>query len=147
MASNRMRAGKRQESLSWGLVSFLAVYFLSLCTLSPLVHADLLHQAVQAHPTSAGHCSFPPSAPKTENPPSTDQQRTTVPVCCKLMATHNKATSASLVQTNASPLLFLTLLPSRSGTFAWRMNQLHFVRALHSSHSPPLYLLLTVLRI
>jgi hypothetical protein len=134
-------ARKRQHCFSWGLLLVVIVYFLSLCTLSPLVHADLVSQVKQtAHRTAVGHCSRPVTAPQATNPLSADHERTTVPLCCELVKTH-KTTSASSVQSISLPVLTLALLPLDSSLLGWRVEGLSLLDILHPSLSPPLYLL------
>ena len=141
MVSRRIGTRKRQHSFSWGLLSFLGVYFLSLCAQCPLVSADPFpRQVVQAHHTSAEHCSHPSAAQQTAGPLAADHERTTVPVCCNLMGA-NKATIASSIQTAPAPLQVMIPLPQDSGFLAKEVQPLHLLQALHSSHPPPLYLL------
>ena len=146
MVSRRSGTRKRQRPLRWALVAFLGVHFLSLCTISPRVHADLLRQATQAHHTSAGHCSFPAAASQSASPHTTDRERNRGPVCCDLEQAH-KAAIASPIQIAPSPLPALAPVLVDADTLTQGIPQLHPVRALHSSHPPPLYLLHTVLLI
>jgi len=152
MTSRRLRTGKRHQHLSWCLLLFLVVHFLSLCTLSPRVHAELLYQAAWAPHTSTGHCTLPSSAPKppgplgpTQNSSTTPAQRSdTIPVCCALVLMH-RATTVSPMQIGI-PYLSLSLPLSPKVTPAvGAIQTLHLAFALHSFHSPPLYLLHTAL--
>lgn len=136
MASEEMRARIRQQHISGNLLPFVGVYFLSLCTLSSRLHADLLHQIAPTHHSSTGHCSRPAAAPQTAAPLSADHEGTTGPLCCDLQRTH-KATRTLLVQTNLSPLLVLTPLLLDADTLARGVIQLHPIRTLHSSNPPP----------
>lgn len=146
MVSRRIRTRKQVRPLRWALVAFLGVHFLSLCTISPRVHADLLRQATQDHQTSARHCSHPSAAPPTAGPLVPDPDRTALPMCCELMGA-SKATIDSPLQTTPAPLLALTCSLPDSGLLAEEVQSLHRVQALHSSRPPPLYLLHTALLI
>jgi hypothetical protein len=146
MVSRRIGTRKRQRPLRWGLVAFLSAHFLSLCTISPRVHADLLRQATQAHHTSAGHCSFPAAAPQTASPFTADHEKNREPACCDLEQA-NKAASISSIQTAPPPLPALAPVLVDADTLARGVPQLPPVRVLHSSHPPPLYLLHTALLI
>ena len=154
MASKRIIKGKRRRLLSGGLLLFLVIYFLSLCTLSPQVHAELLYQAAWAHHTSVGHCTLPSSAPKppgpfspTQNSSTTPAQRSsTIPVCCALMNLY-KATTVSPIQIDIPPFPFLFPLPPKAPSLAGEMQLFRLVLALHPSRPPPLYLLHTALLI
>jgi hypothetical protein len=154
MASKRIIEKKRRRLLSGGLLLFLVIYFLSLCTLSPRVHAELLYQAAWAHHTSAGHCTLPSSAPKPPDPLSPTQKSSTIPaqrsgtipVCCALVNLH-RATTVSPIQIDIPPFSFLFSLRPKTAPLAGEMQLFHLVLALHSSHPPPLYLLHTALLI
>lgn len=154
MASKRIIKGKRRRLFNGELLLFLVIYFLSLCTLSPRVHAELLYQAAWAHHTPAGHCTLPSSAPKppgslgpTQNSSTTPAQRSgTVPVCCALALMH-RATTVSPIQLDTPPFPFLFLLPPKVAPLPGEMQLFHLVLALHSFHPPPLYLLHTALLI
>ncbi|MGE0680240.1 MAG: hypothetical protein AB7P69_04940 [Candidatus Binatia bacterium] len=137
----------RQRRVSWGVLLSLVGYFLNLCTQCPLVYADLLHlQVVQAHPTSAGHCSHPSVEPQTARPLTADHEGTTVPVCCDLMGA-SKTTLVSSVQLSPAPLLTLPFVPPGSSFLVEDVQWLHMIQARYSSSPPPLYLLYTTLLI
>lgn len=154
MANRKMRTEKRHQHISWCMLLVLVVYFLSLCTLSPRVHAELLYQAAWAHHTSTGHCTLPSSAPKPPGPLSPTQKSSTipaqrsgtVPVCCALANLH-RATTVSPIQIDIPPFSFLFSLRPKTAPLAGEMQLFHLVLALHSSHPPPLYLLHTALLI
>src|SRR5215510_2072510 len=146
MSSRERRARTLQQYLSGGLLPCVVVYFLSLCTLSPSVHADLLSRAAQAHRNTFHHCAPPSTASESPAPPPASHRGTTTPLCCTLTE-GQKAISTSSVQTDLSPLLLLTLLPSNADAFGQGACELHTFHTLHSSHSPPLYLVHTVLLI
>lgn len=154
MASKRIIKGKRRQLLSGGLLLFLAIYFLSLCALSPRIHAALLYQAARARHTSVGHCTLPSSAPQPPGPLSPTQKSSTIPaqrsstmpICCALANMH-KATTISPSQIDLPSFLLLLPLSPKATPLAGAMQPCHLVPALHSSHPPPLYLLHTVLLI
>ena len=152
MANRRGTVGKRHQHIGWCLLLVLIVHFLSLCTLSPQVHADLLSQAARAHRISLGHCTRPSSAPAPPNPFSpmqksstTPAQRSgTLPICCALVLMH-KATTVSPLQIGIPYFSLSLLLSPKVPPAAGAIQGLHPVFALHSFHSPPLYLLHTAL--
>lgn len=137
----------RQRRISWGVLLSQVGYFLNLCTQCPLVYADLLHlQVLQAHQTSAGHCSHPSVEPQTARPLTADHEGTTLPVCCDLMGA-NKTTFVSSVQVSPVPLLTLSVVPPGSSFLVEDVQWLHMIRARYSSSPPPLYLLYSTLLI
>src|SRR6266545_543599 len=148
MANRRGTRGKRQQHIDWCLLLVLIVHFLSLCTLSPQVHADLLSQAARAHHVSVGHCAHPSSAPAPPNPfspaqknSSTPAQRSgTIPVCCALVLIH-RATTVSPMQIGIPYFAMSLLLSPKVTLLDEAIQAFHPVFALHSFHSPPLYLL------
>lgn len=154
MARGTIVTWKQQRRLSWCLLSILVVHFLSLCALSPRIHADLLYQAARARHTSVGHCTLPSSAPKPPGPPSPTQKSSTIPaqrsstipICCALANMH-KATTISPSQIDLPFFLLLLPLSPKATPLAGALQLCHLVPALHSSHPPPLYLLHTVLLI
>lgn len=154
MASKRIIEGKRRWLLSGGLLSFLVVYFLSLCTISPRVHADLLYQTARAHRTAAGHCALPSSARKppgllssTQKSGTIPAQRSsTIPICCALVNMH-KATTMSPIPIDILLILLSFSLPPKATVLVGEMQSPHISPVLHSCHSPPLYLLHTALLI
>ena len=141
MIGSKRKARKRHQYVHWSVLSFVVFYFLSLCTINPLLHADLVSQVEQtAHRTAVGHCSRPAAAQQATNPLSADHERTTVPVCCELVRTH-KTTSASSAQSIPLPMLTPALLPLDSSLVGWRVEGLFLLDTLHPALSPPLYLL------
>jgi hypothetical protein len=152
MANRRGIRRKRHRHIGWCLLLVLIVHFLSLCTLSPQVHADLLSQAARAHHISVGHCTRPSSAPELPNPFSpaqnsstTPAQRSgTIPVCCALMLMH-RATTVSPMQIGIPYFSLLLPLSPKVTPLAEAIQAFHPAFALHSFHSPPLYLLHTAL--
>lgn len=142
MVGGKRNLNTRHALLSSSLLVFLSAYFLRLCTLSPLVHADLIHQAAQTSRSTPGHCSSPAPAPQTAKGPT----RTTAPLCCLLESGH-KATRASGPQSAFLPLLVQTLLPPVAEVRAGGVYLLHLMRTSYPSPSPPRYLLHAVLLI
>lgn len=139
MVGRKIRARKWQQYLSWGVLAFVVVYFLSPCTLNPLVHADLIRTRQKIPHESGGHCSRP-AAQQAPPPLSADHEGTNIPVCCELIRTH-KITRVSSGEMIPLPLLAPALLPPDAGTVVGRMEGIHTTSPLHSSLSPPLYLL------
>jgi hypothetical protein len=129
------------------MLLLLAIYFLSLCTLNPQVHAATLRHPVQTQRSSAGHCARPSPVPQATVPLPADHERTTEPLCCELRGAHNKALRTASVQTDTTPFLFFTLLPPDNGVLTREVQPLHIIWALHFSRPPPLYLLHAVLLI
>ena len=81
---------KQHLCFTWSVVLFLVSYSLSLCTLSPLVHANAVHPAGQTQHSPAKHCARPFTAPQTTTPQTTTHERTTEPFCCELRGATNK---------------------------------------------------------
>jgi len=154
MANRRGIRGKRHQHIGQCLLLVLVVHFLSLCALSPRIHADLLYQAARARHTSVGHCTLPSSAPQPPGPLSPTQKSSTIPtqrsstmpICCALANMH-KVTTISPIQIDLPSFLLLLSLSPKATPLAGAMQLCHLVPALHSSHPPPLYLLHTVLLI
>jgi hypothetical protein len=138
MRNSEEKAGKRRRYLSWSLLLSLAVYFLSLCTLSPRVHADTLRRAAQARHPSAGHCSVPSAAPRTAAPLTASHEGTTGPLCCDLRGLHNRATSDSATQTALAPVSLCSLL--LPDTVRRKGRPVPIIQERHYAHPPPLYL-------
>lgn len=146
MASSSRSTRKREYPFTWGMVLLLTVHFLSLCTISSAVHADLILQAVSTQHTTVGHCSFPSAARQTARPLSADHKKTRRPVCCDLERTH-KADRTSPILAVSSLLPALASLLRDTDARVWDVTLLHPIHTLPSSHSPPLYLLHTALLI
>src|SRR5262249_41371228 len=152
MASRRGIRRKRHQHIGQRLPLVLIVHFLSLCTLSPQVHADLLSQAARAPHPSVGHCTLPSSVPKPPSPLSPTQKSSTtpaqrsdtIPVCCALVLRH-RATTVSPMQIGIPYLSLSFPLSPKVTPLAGAIQTLHLGLALHSFHSPPLYLLHTAL--
>ena len=146
MSEAKMKRTTDQQRLSWGVLLCVVTYFLSLCTLSPSVHADLLSHTAQGPRPTVGHCATPSPVPKAASPAAADQENTTVPLCCGLVGT-NKSTRASSAQ--AAPLLVLTpiILPIDVTRFIWGREKIAAAVTLHPSLSPPLYILYIALLI
>ena len=152
MVNRRGTRRKRHQHIGWCLLLVLIVHFLSLCTLSPQVHAELLSQAARAHHTSVEHCTRPSSVPAFPNPfspvqkssTSPAQRSSTIPICCALVLMH-KATTVSPLQIGIPYFSLSFLLLSPKVPLAGAIQTLHPSFALYSFHSPPLYLLHTAL--
>jgi hypothetical protein len=144
-----VRYGKRQrgarQSLIFGQVCFLVAYFLNLCTLSPLVHADALRRAAQTKHPATHHCSSPGAAASTAT--SSESQQPSEPLCCEVRSGHNKAIFSLSSHLTDSPLFVCVIFPPSIGTESKEMLQQFLTQELHSAHSPPLYLFLAVLLI
>jgi hypothetical protein len=143
MTHSRNRMGRRQRQLSWSLLPLLAVYFLSLCTLNPHVHATTLRQSVQTQHPATGHCARPSAIPQTAAPLPVNHDRPTEPLCCELRGVSNKVTSPFFSQADTSPLSILAVLLPGGETRAEEAQRVHCSQPLHSSRPPPLYLLHT----
>lgn len=141
MIGSTSKARRRYQYVHWSVLSCIVFYFLSLCTINPLLHAELISQVEQTdRHTAVGHCTPPAAAQQAKDAFAAEHDRTTVPVCCELVRTH-KTTKASSVQLVPPPLCGPALLPPDSRTGAWRKTGLYTINPLHSSLSPPLYLL------
>src|SRR5207249_373776 len=112
--------------------------FLSLCTLSPPVHAALLSRAMQAHGTSGHHCARPSPASESPAAPATSHRGTATPLCCALMK-GQKAVGTSPVRSDTAPVVLLDL-PPNAGCLAREVYKSHASLTLHSSSPPRLYL-------
>jgi len=141
MAHGFTKTRNRQQRLNWAVVLFLVSYSLSLCTLSPLVHAGTVHGAEQTRHSSAEHCARPFTVPQTTAPQTPGHESTPEPFCCELRGANNKMISASSTWTGASPLVFADLLPPHVHELIREEQVLDLIQALHSSRPPPLYLL------
>lgn len=132
---------RRQQYLSGLVLLFLASYFLSLCTLNPLVHAEILRHAVQTRPSATGHCSRPSAVLHVSLPHAADRHRQHEPLCCEMRKINGKIIPASSVQIEIPPLLFFILAPLDADRMTDNVRPLSISHALHSSRPPPLYLL------
>lgn len=154
MASRMIRADRRYQHLGWCLLLVFVIHFLSLCALSPQVHADLLSQAARAHTNSMGHCArvvptHNPAgslSPAQKNNTIPAQRNGTIPGCCVLMYLH-RASIVSSIHINIPHFSLLCPLSPRVTSLAGGIQLFPLVLVLHSSYSPPLYLLHTVLLI
>jgi hypothetical protein len=131
---------RRQYSLSWGVLLSFAVYMLSLCTLSPFVHADTLRRSIPGQHNTPGHCTQPPGVPLPSAPFTPDHEKAPAPLCCELRGWHNKALSDSFADTDFLPLLVHLLLPFDAIQRVNAASSLHHIQALRFSRPPPLYL-------
>lgn len=133
------------RGLIFGHMCFLVAYFLNLCTVSPLVHADTIRQVTQAKPSATHHCSAPGM---TASPPtSSEPQQPPEPFCCEVRGAHNKAISSGSPQAADSPrIVDMILLPSLEGQTGKPSRQF-FVQAPYPSSFPPRYLFFAVLLI
>src|SRR5215813_12058929 len=87
VAGSGIITGKRQQQLSWGLVSLLVIYFLDFFTHCSLVYADLfLHQVTQARHPPTGHCLLPSATLRTGSPLTTSYRKTSGSACCDLIS-------------------------------------------------------------
>ena len=134
------KAIRRSAILSWGLLTFLTPYFLSLCVLNPQLHAELVHQAAQAYQTSARHCPLPASTPEHAGSFPSRQEGTSRQVCCSLVGTY-KAIKVSALQPDLCPVLTVRLLLPETGSLLQEGHSQHLVSTVHSANPPPLYLL------
>jgi hypothetical protein len=140
MTCNTATTGIRQRCLSWGVLLSFAVYMLSLCTLSPFVHADIVRQSRSGQQASTGHCTQPPGVAQRSSPLAADHEKTGEPLCCELRGELNKALPSSLTQADFLLLFMFFLPPFDSALVRVGMQSPHGIRAPHSSHPPPLYL-------
>lgn len=134
----KTRQQQQHRNLSMALL--LVSYSLSLCTLSPLVHADLTRRVGQTQHSSAEHCARPFPVAQTTTPQTPGHERTSEPFCCELRGANNKALSASFIWTGASPFVFVAFLPPHTYGVMRKEQVLHLIQARHSSRPPPLYL-------
>jgi len=131
---------RRRRYVCWGVVCFLTVHTLSLCTLNPAVHAETLHHAAQGRQVTTGHCAPPSTAAHTTASHSTPLPNTPEPLCCKLRGTDNKTLFSSPHLMTAFPYVLTGLVPTEdrgSGHFPF----LPQMQVRRCSHAPPPYLL------
>jgi hypothetical protein len=140
------KTGVRQRRISWGVLFSLVGYFLSLCTLNPLVHAATLHQSGSGQSAIPDHCKQLPSA-TLPSPPTADHQTTPEPLCCEFRGGQNKALSSSFAPIDFLPLFVRFLFPCDAKSVVAEAPSLHAIHALHASRPPPLYLLYAALLI
>lgn len=134
------KTGKQQQHLNLSMVLFLVSYSLSLCTLSPLIHADTVRRGGQTQHSSTEHCARPITVPQTATSPTTNRNRMPEPLCCELRSEANKTIPVSSVQIDIPPLFLLTLLPL-ADELSRKVQLLPILQAPHSSRPPPVYLL------
>jgi hypothetical protein len=142
-----VHCGKQQrgarQSLIFGHVCFLIAYFLNLCTLSPLVHADTLRRAAQTKHAAPHHCSSPGPAASTAK--SSEPQQPPEPFCCEVRGAHNKAVPPSSPQLlDSSRCVDMILLPYPKAPTGETPQQF-LVQEPYPSSFPPRYLSLAVL--
>jgi len=147
MACAGIAARTRKQRFSWGVLLSATVYFLNLCTLNPLVHAETLHHTTQTKHLAAGHCSAPSAAPQTATPSAPVHPEKTIPLCCDLRGMHNRGTYESSFQIDVSLFGTFALLPPNVAYVSEEEQSLPIFQAVHSFHPPPLYLLHTILLI
>jgi hypothetical protein len=149
---NRGKIGKQIRYLSKGLLLILVVHFLSLCTLSPQVHAALLYQSARALHSPTGHCALPSSGhsgPLSPTPTSNTtpaQESNAHPACCAVVFMH-KATTISPIQVHIPFFLSTLFLSARAPSPSEEMPPLPLMPTRDSASPPPLYLLHAVLLI
>src|SRR5262245_35704475 len=102
---------QRQRSRSVTVLLCFASYLLNLCTLSPHVHAETLHQGGQARQAPSGHCSSMAPSAQVPAPFAPNPQQTPEPLCCELRGGANKTIPVSSVELDIPSLFPLTLLP------------------------------------
>lgn len=144
-----VRWGKQQrrarQSLIFGHVCFLVAYFLNLCTLNPLVHADTIRQATQTKHPATHHCSSP--GPVASTATSSESQQPPDPLCCRVRGAHNKAVPSDSPQLlDAFRSVGTILLPYLKAQSRETPQQL-FAQEPYPSSFPPRYLSLAVLLI
>lgn len=130
----------RQRRISWGVLLSLAGYFLNLCTVSPLVHADTLRQLEPSQAALPDHCKQLRSVTFPSVPPA-DHKTTPEPLCCEFRGGQNKALSSSFPQLNLIPFLVCFLLPLDATSVVAGAPSFHDIHTFYSSRPPPLYLL------
>ena len=133
--------GPRQRHISWGVLLSLVGYFLNLCTLSPLVHADTLRQLGLRQSAVPAHCQQSPSITFPAPPATADHHTTPEPLCCEFRGGHNKALARAVAQSDLLLLSPWFLVPFAAKNVVAEETFLHEVRALYSAHAPPLYLI------
>lgn len=147
MTSSSERARKRRRRLMWEVLSIFVISLLQLCTFSPRVHADLIHQPAHAHHISATeHCASPPLASQSTAPLTEHHKPTTEPVCCSLVGAQKGRIVVS-VQSEFLPVLWPFHLSFDSEPSAWRVWRQGVIQTLYTLHCPSLYLLHTLLLI
>ena len=80
------------------------ISLLQLCTFSPGVHADLVHQPAHAHHTATTEHCAPPKASRSTEPLTPHHQSTTEPVCCGLMGAQKGVSVFFLKFNTVAPL-------------------------------------------
>jgi hypothetical protein len=113
MGSSINRKRTRQRYLGWGVVCFLTVHTLSLCTLNPMVHAETLHHAVHGQQVTSGHCALPSNAVPTTASHSAPLPNTPEPLCCKLRGADNKTLFSAPQLIAAFPYILTGLFPPK----------------------------------
>lgn len=137
---------RRSRFLSWGLLTFLLPYFLSLCVLSPQAHAALILQASRNQHHTTRYCPAPVSMRDVRDSGSSGQQDTQLPVCCEVVSLQKTIKSASFLVDFFSPVVVLSL-PLKTVRVPWDVSSHSPRRSDSSPHSPPLYLFHSILLI
>ena len=145
MRTIQRKAIRRFRFLSWGLLTFLLSYFLSLCVLSPQAHAALILQTAQNQQNTTRHCPAPASARDASGSRSPGQQDTRLPVCCAVVSLQ-KATKAASLLVDFFPVVATSPL-CKTLRVAWQEPSHNPTHSHYTPHSPPLYLFHAVLLI
>jgi hypothetical protein len=145
MGRGATKTGIRQRCISWGVMFSLAAYFLNLCTLSPQVHAASTGRLSSGQQASAEHCAQSRGATQHLAPGVADHEQKGDPFCCDLRSEHNKVIPSFLILADFLPVVAYLFLPSFTTLVNGGVQLLHSMHALHSSHPPPLYVILCAL--
>jgi hypothetical protein len=148
MMRSRGKSKRRQQRLVWEVLSVFVIPLVHLCSFSPLVHAELIHQLPPRHPISVtAHCASPPLASQSTAPRTDHHKPTTEPVCCSLMGAQ-KGCVIRPVQMKLFPVLLPFQLPFDSGSSVWTVSHHGVSQMLPTMrNNSPLYLLHTLLLI
>lgn len=147
MVRGTTKTGIRQRCIAYGVMFSLAAYFLNLCTLSPQVHAASAGRLSSSQQASAEHCARSHGAAQPPAPGVADQEQKENPFCCDLRSEHKKVIPSFLLLTDFLPVVAHLFLPSATTLVNGGVQSLHSMRVLHSSHPPPLYVILRALLI
>jgi len=145
MRTIQRKAIQRSHFLSWGLLTFLLSYSLSLCVLSPQAHAALILQAAQNQHTTR-HCSAPASVRDARDSRSPGQEDTRLPVCCAVVSLQ-KATKATSLLDDFFPAVVVISFLCETLRAVWDASSHYPAHSDYSPYSPPLYLFHAVLLI
>lgn len=145
MGRGATKTGIRQRCTTYGVMFSLAAYFLNLCTLSPRVHAASAGRLSSDQQASAEHCAQSRGAAQSPAPGVADHEQKEDPFCCDLRSAHNKVIPSFLILADFLPVVAHLFLPSSTTLVNGGVQLLHSMHALHSSRSPPLYVILCAL--